>query len=1301
MEKTQHKSGNNKQAKNILSVMLIMSAGKLAGLFREILIGGRYGTGSVESEAFGYAAQFPNTFLDVFFASAFTASFIPIFNAHLEKRGKKAAFELANSFITLTFSITAAVTAVLLIGTPVIMRVILYFAGETAFSNEIHTLATPLLRLMFPTIMLSGAAFSITGILQAMEEFNAPAAMSLVSNILIIIYLIFFIDSLGIFGLAAVFLLGWATQIFIQLPALRKKGFRFRPRLNLKNPEIKSGLKDIGKLMLPVMVSSWAFPVNLMVNASIAGRVAGVAALRFAYTIYSVLTGIIVLSFTNVMFTRFSKLSASDRTDELGESISASARGVLFFLLPLSAALFVLAPAAIRIIYERGAFTAESTAVTGAALRFFALGMAGFGLYNILNRGFYARREAKIPLAASLAAIAVNAALSLLLVDRLGAGGPALALSISITTASLILFVSSSRKKILRLNRSFFADLIKMLFLSVITGLIIAVTNDFMLSILLAGGKAAAVLAAGTAGIFGMIWYFWGAGFLRIREAEMLKKLLNGRVKGRAPLAGGFGDGVPQGLNILMVTMSLNIGGAETHILELCRALRRRGVNVCAASSGGKYAEELVSCGIPHYTVPLSRKRPWSVLTAYFTLKRIIRENGINIVHAHARIPAFICGFVCRKMKARFVTTAHWVFNTKFPYNLLSDWGQASLAVSESIKDYLIENYGYEPGRIIVTTNGIDTDKFRPETDGGELLTEFGLDPAKKRIVSLSRLDGWRNPANPDTVRAGAFLAALGLINAAPDLENARPGELEIIIVGSGDSFNEITEAAAAANKAVGRKMVITAGSRTDVNRFLGRDVTDLFVNVSRSALEAMAAERPVILAGNEGYMGLLTPELLEEAAESNFCCRGGYPQTSKELLVKDILAALDLSDEELAKIGACGREFVKNNYSVERMTDDALELYGIVSRPMKRYDAVLSGYYGTGNSGDNMILSSIIDAIKREVPGARIAVLCRNPEVTAAAYGVKTIWMFNFFRIYGALKRANLLISGGGTLLQDNSSTKSLLYYLSVVNLARKLGCKTMIYASGLGPFKNNKNRERAARTLRRVDLITLRDELSLDEIAKMNTADIKAAVTADAVFGLTHNEIPAQPVLDELGLGGKEFFCVAIRGWKSLPPDFAEILARFVDYMHDRYNLTALFIIMQHSEDMDISKQVKTASRAGGVLLTRNLSADETFAVISNARFVAAMRLHAIIYAAKMGVPVIGLSYDPKVYGMAKIFSQAYCVDVENVTTEALIGFADDVIAKRDSISERLLDISAGLVGKAAQTAKMAGDIINRRDI
>ena len=359
-------------------------------------------------------------------------------------------------------------------------------------------------------------------------------------------------------------------------------------------------------------------------------------------------------------------------------------------------------------------------------------------------------------------------------------------------------------------------------------------------------------------------------------------------------------------MKLLMVTMGLDIGGAETHIVELVRELKRRGHDVIVASNGGGYVPELESNGIKHYKVPLHTKNPICVIKSQNLLKKILIEEKIELVHAHARIPAFIAGRICRKMKIPFVTTAHWVFSTAFGLKYITDWGQKTVAVSEDIKKYLMDNYKIPEADITVTINGIDTEKFSDSIPYDDIKEELCLKDDAFRIVHVSRIDESRE--------AVAFI----LVKIMPEIKRIIPNA-ELVIVGAGNKFSELKE------KALGNPDIHLAGARTDINKFVSS--ADLFVGVSRAALEAMAAGKVAIIAGNEGEIGLFTPEKLSDAVSGNFCCRGHAEPTCESVLssIKEYAA---LSEEEKQNLADFCRKTVYERYSVGKMADDTEKAY-------------------------------------------------------------------------------------------------------------------------------------------------------------------------------------------------------------------------------------------------------------------------------------------------------------------------------------------------------------------------------------
>ena len=739
-----------------------------------------------------------------------------------------------------------------------------------------------------------------------------------------------------------------------------------------------------------------------------------------------------------------------------------------------------------------------------------------------------------------------------------------------------------------------------------------------------------------------------------------------------------------EGTKVLMALMGMEIGGAETHVLELCKALKRRGLDVFVVSNGGVYEEELIRHGIKHFKLPLHNKNPKNLITSYFSLKKIILENNIGLVHAHARIPAFLCGLLQRRLHFRFVTTAHAHFRNTFAYRVLTNFGEASLAVAQDIKENLVKNYKMSEDNVFLTINGIDSEKFSPEViDATRIFREFEIPWYFKKIVNICRMD-------KDMTHA-----AHRLIELAPQIYQKNQNT-RIIIVGGGNDYEAVAEKARNVNEMLGVRHVIVTGTRTDIPRFLA--AADIFVGVSRSVLEAMACAKPAILAGGQGYLGVFNENVLESAINTNFTCRG-HEEVTIENLRQDLFNLLDASPEKLEELGNFGKKIIDENYSIDKMTDAAITLYDSVRKPKKAIDAVISGYYGSNNHGDDILLKAITDDLRKIHPEIKITVISKRPKETKQIYNVESIQRFNFPRIIMTLKKTNLLIMGGGSLIQDLTSTKSLIYYVFVMNLAARARAKVMLYANGIGPLKLEKNRLRAVAALEKVEKITLRDQQSKITLQELGLKNENIIVTADAAFGFTNTRPDAgDEILDKIGLVSRNYFCVSIRGWKTLKDDFTSEMAVFCDYMGEKHGLSPLFIPMQPSNDAEISTQVMELARRQSYYLQENFSIEEILSITAGAKFLVGMRLHSVIYGANTATPVIGLVYDPKVSAMFNELDQKYYINLEEVSANRLIDFSEDILSRRDEVSGQLRMVTRPMVEKAQSNAQIAYDIINR---
>ena len=723
---------------------------------------------------------------------------------------------------------------------------------------------------------------------------------------------------------------------------------------------------------------------------------------------------------------------------------------------------------------------------------------------------------------------------------------------------------------------------------------------------------------------------------------------------------------------VLMALMGLQIGGAETHVVELSKELSKQGYEIIVASNGGVYERELTDVGIKHYNVPMNKRSPLKMIKSYYLLKDIIEKENIDIVHSHARIPGFICGFLHKKMNFTFVTTAHWVFYTGMGLKYLTNWGQKVVAVSDDIKQYLIKNYKVRQKDIYVTINGIDIDKFSPETNKDKIRKEFGLVEGEKTLVYVSRMDESR------------ALVARQLINIAPDLCREFP-DLKILIVGGGDVFEELCQKAEKVNSVIGRKAIIMTGSRTDINELIA--VGDAFVGVSRSALEAMAACKPVIVAGNEGYIGIFDKDKLEVARENNFCCRGCIMPT-EDLLLKDIKTMLMFDNYEKERIGQYGRQVIIEYYSVSKMAKDCIEAYdaALQLKDKKIQNVLMSGYYGFNNSGDEAILLSMHKNIQQLGDNIHITVLSNTPDETRNKYGVEVVYRFGFREVLKAVRNCDVLLSGGGSLLQDTTSTRSLIYYLSIIILAKLCGKKVMLYANGIGPVSKNSNRHFVKRVVNKADIITLREENSYEELRNMGVTNKNAFVTADPVFtmdGITKEE--ALKMLESVGVpSDKPIVGVSVRNWKNIE-GFIDEFAGLCDEIYEKYNRSIVFIVMQVPRDIAVSEKIQQKMKNPSFILKENYTPYEIMGMISAMDFILSMRLHTLIFAARQRIPLIGFIYDPKIEYYLQKINMPSGGKIGDFDKEKTMLIVDDMVNNRQKYLN-ILEVAAKELEQAA---------------
>lgn len=319
----------------------------------------------------------------------------------------------------------------------------------------------------------------------------------------------------------------------------------------------------------------------------------------------------------------------------------------------------------------------------------------------------------------------------------------------------------------------------------------------------------------------------------------------------------------------------------------------------------------------------------------------------------------------------------------------------------------------------------------------------------------------------------------------------------------------------------------------------------------------------------------------------------------------------------------------------------------------------LISGYYGFSNAGDEAMLTAIVTSLQQAKPDLDITVLSGHPDDTALKHHVKAIHRFAFLKIIIAMAKTDLLLSGGGSLLQDVTSSRSLFYYLSILLLAKLFGKKIMLFAQGIGPIRSSFARKITKYVCKQANLITVRDDGSLEELKSMGFQDKEVLVTSDAVFSLkpADKEL-GRKILSGYNLGAKPIIGFALRQWQG-QARFVEEFAKAAEQLRDKYKAQIVFLPLQFPADKDLSAQViaKMQDSKDTIILDNRFSTEEYMAIISNVSLLIGMRLHALVFGALANVPFIAISYDPKVDRFVAGMAGSVLDTIDKVTAEEML--------------------------------------------
>jgi putative peptidoglycan lipid II flippase len=426
-EEAAPRTRGSSMARNAIIVSAAFILSRVLGLGREVILANQFGTGP-EMNAYVSAFRIPDLLFMVVMSGAFGAAFIPVFADFVARGDRGRASRLASAILTWSgIGIVALSGVVFLLARPLTDLVV-----APGFDAATKDLTVELMRILLLSPIFLGLGIAAKGILEAQNQFTLPAIAPLIYNAAIIAGALYFAPDHGIQAVAWAVIAGAFGHFAVQVPGLIRSGISFRPTLD----RTVDGLREVLRLLGPRVVGLAAFQLNFIaVNAfASASDKEHVAAINYAWQLLMLPHGVLALSISTVVFPSLAALYGQGDREGFARMLDRTMRPLLFLSVPASVGLLLVGRPIVTVIFQSGSFDAASTDLVSTPLAWFAVGLVGYGITEILTRVFYATRDTRTPVITGILTIVLNIILCALLVDSLSHGG--LALSLSATTAA-------------------------------------------------------------------------------------------------------------------------------------------------------------------------------------------------------------------------------------------------------------------------------------------------------------------------------------------------------------------------------------------------------------------------------------------------------------------------------------------------------------------------------------------------------------------------------------------------------------------------------------------------------------------------------------------------------------------------------------------------------------------------------------------------------------------------------------------------------------------------------------------------
>ena len=695
-------------------------------------------------------------------------------------------------------------------------------------------------------------------------------------------------------------------------------------------------------------------------------------------------------------------------------------------------------------------------------------------------------------------------------------------------------------------------------------------------------------------------------------------------------------------------------GGARTHVYSLLSYLLHKGVEVqLVCFIPGSFADGARELGIPTWVLENS------FIGSIGKLRRAIRKGGYDVVHCHGAKANLMGAILRRSLDVPVITTVHSDYRLDYLHRpfAAATYGIANkialrrldyrVCVSDTLRERLIDR-GFKPNDLFTIYNGLDFSHTVPKTNRAEYFASFGY------------------TVHPDDVIAG-IAARLDPVKDIPTLLRALaearrkcPG-LRLAIAGEGMQREELESLVKELRL---QDSVFFLGWVTDLDRFYGALDINTLSSLSEGfpyALPEGARAHLATVATNVGGV----PAIIENEVTGLLIEPGDVQGLA------DALTRFALDPDYRREMGDALFRRGMADFSEEATGDRQIEIYNLLSRCEAhrngaRDGVVICGAYGFGNAGDEAILQAIVHEMRALDKNMPITVLSRQPRETRMTCGVNAYHSFDLFHMGRVMKGSKLYINGGGNLMQDVTSRYSLWYYLYTIRRAKKLGCAVQMYGCGIGPILYPRDMKFVSSTLNQcVDVITLREPDSQKVLERFGVTEPEILLSSDPALTLQPEpEVRVGRLMESCGIPADgNYIAFVLRRWRAFE-EKSTVFAAAAVYAYLNYGLTPVFLCINHRTDWEAAKLVAQHLSIPYHVIAQPLSSGMTIGVLAKMKAVVSMRLHGLVFAAGQGVPLAGVSYDPKVTAFLDYIEQDNYQELENLTVENASALIDCAI-------------------------------------